>query len=49
MEARKVLKGSYMTRMKKLGQTSPGTKPFHRKIFERSYIHRETRISFTNC
>ena len=44
MEARKVLKEGYMARMKKLVRTSPGTKPFHRKIFETSYIYRETRI-----
>ena len=32
-----------------MGQTSPGTKSFHRKIIEtRSYIYREIRISFTN-
>ena len=50
-EAREVPKKGYMARMKKnVGRTSPGTKPFNRKIFETtSYIYRETSISFTNC
>ena len=40
----------YGNNEKSVVQTSPRTKPFHRKIFEvTNYTYRETTISFTNC